>query len=255
MTPTRRWLADPKTLPRELQQALESDGAEPGAEQLRHLTEQLAQSLGVMLTPPPPVSGVETVAAAKLSASVTISAAKPLVVLGAWVLGGVVLGAGLSGLAQLALPTDGPAPRARAGSLPSVQVARHVPVESSPEAARTALVDPPRLSATIATSEVASARSTASAAVEPSAPAETEVELLKRAQLALGINAGLALELTRTHEVRFEQPRLDQEREMIAIHALMRLGRLDEARRRGQAFRARYPRSAHLHRLEGLLEK
>lgn len=257
MTQARRWLDDPKALPTELQQALAADCAEPGAEQLAHLTDQLARSLGVALIPPPPVSGIETVAAAKAGAAIATSAAKPLVVLGAWVLGGVVLGAGLSGVAQLALPADSPAPQARAGSVPPTQGERQRHRDADDEAAGAAERGvPDARPPAVSRPDLSNARSGAAVvAAEPITAVETEVELLKRAQLALGTNPGLALALTRTHEARFERAELDQEREMIAIDALRRLGRSEEARRRGEAFRARYPHSAHLHRLEGLLAR
>ena len=257
MSQSPRWLDDPQGLPSELQQALGADCAEPATEQLLHLTDQLARSLGVVLTPPPPVSGVETVAAAKVGAAIATSAAKPLVVLGAWVLGGVVLGAGLSGIAQLALPTDGPAPQARAGAPAPTRDVRQLHGDANAGVpAPVQLSAPSAPPAVVATPDVANARSSASVApAEPIAAVETEVELLKRAQRALGPDPGLALALTGTHVARFPRAELDQEREMIAIDALRRLGRDEEARRRGEAFRARYPRSAHLHRLNGLLAR
>ncbi len=253
MTQVRRWLDDPQAVPVELQRALADEHGAPGTDQLRSLADQLGRSLGVALAPPPPV--VETVAAAKLGAAVGVSAAKPLLVLGAWILGGVVLGAGLSGLARLALPTEGPAPRAQPGPLPPAPPHRMHAEGPSP------LVEPPMLRAPVSapgpgpTSSPAAPRNADSAAVvEPVLPWESELQLLKRAQSALSRDPGLALALTRTHFARFEHAKLDQEREMIAIDALRRLGRRDEALRRGEAFRAQYPRSAHLHRLDGLLE-
>ena len=254
MTRLRPWLADPQVLPRELQQALAHDHVAPDTEQLRDLAEQLGQTLGMALAPPPPISIVETVAASKPAAAATVLAAKPLAVLGAWVFGGVVLGAGLSGIAQLALPPDSPAPQGRARPEPVRHpkpglVAPGPQIEAPPQSA-------PAQSAAVTEATAAGlARGSASPAAQaPAASAETEFELLKRAQLALVTDPSLALSLVNVHVARFVQPELDQEREMIAIDALRRLGRGDEARRRGAAFRARYPRSAHLHRLEGLLQ-
>ena len=48
---------------------------------------------------------------------------------------------------------------------------------------------------------------------------------------------------------------LAQEREVIAIDALARLGRRREAALRAEAFRSAFPRSAHLSRLAALTEK
>ncbi len=239
MTQVRRWLDDPQAVPVELQRALADEHGAPGTDQLRSLADQLGRSLGVALAPPPPV--VETVAAAKVG--------------GAGFLGGVPLGAGLWGLARPALPTEAPAPRAQPGPLPPAPPHRMHAEGPSP------LVEPPMLRAPVSapgpgpTSSPAAPRNADSAAVvEPVLPWESELQLLKRAQSALSRDPGLALALTRTHFARFEHAKLDQEREMIAIDALRRLGRRDEALRRGEAFRAQYPRSAHLHRLDGLLE-
>lgn len=131
-----------------------------------------------------------------------------------------------------------------------------MPVEASLPTARPSLPSLPSSepATAVAPPVMTHRRSEAAAPAEPIAPAESEVQLLKRAQLALAADPDLALSLTRAHAVRFPRAALDQEREMIAIDALRRLGQIDEAKRRAEAFRARYPRSAHLHRLEGLLE-
>jgi outer membrane protein assembly factor BamD (BamD/ComL family) len=55
--------------------------------------------------------------------------------------------------------------------------------------------------------------------------------------------------LTQEHARRFPSGTLVQEREVLAIEALARLGRLPEARRRLDAFRATFPRSPHVARL------
>jgi hypothetical protein len=48
---------------------------------------------------------------------------------------------------------------------------------------------------------------------------------------------------------------LAQERDVITVHALVELGRLDEARRRAGELRRRYPDSAHRKRVERLVER
>lgn len=84
-------------------------------------------------------------------------------------------------------------------------------------------------------------------------PDESELGLLKRAQWALATNPGLALDIAATHARRFPSGALAQEREVIAVDALMRLGRTSEASRRGTAFQTRYPASAHARRIQVLL--
>jgi len=86
----------------------------------------------------------------------------------------------------------------------------------------------------------------------PTAPPETELGLLKR---ALGLVATRPLEALRALDesaARFPHGLLEQEREVLAIEALMKAGRVDEARTRAAAFRAAFPHSA-LDRRVGVL--
>jgi hypothetical protein len=89
----------------------------------------------------------------------------------------------------------------------------------------------------------------------PSAPSESEVSLLSRAQEALSRDPARALDLVRDHERKFDAGLLVQEREVIAVEALARLGRTKEAEARAAAFHARFPRSAHGRRIDVLLQK
>jgi hypothetical protein len=89
----------------------------------------------------------------------------------------------------------------------------------------------------------------------PSAPSESEVSLLSRAQEALSRDPARALDLVRDHERKFDAGLLVQEREVIAVEALARLGRTKEAEARAAAFHARFPRSAHGRRIDVLLRK
>ena len=93
---------------------------------------------------------------------------------------------------------------------------------------------------------------------QPPAPAPaaklTEVELLEKAMSAM--KAGdpkAALELTQRHAREFASGALIQEREMLAIEALVKLGRAGEARLKADAFRQKYPTSSHLLRLDALV--
>ncbi|WP_437532014.1 hypothetical protein WME79_03800 [Sorangium sp. So ce726] len=82
--------------------------------------------------------------------------------------------------------------------------------------------------------------------------AETEIQLLHRAQDALGTDPGSALALTVEHARRFPAGALAQEREIIAIRALLALGRAAEARARAASLLDRFPGSAYRGRLESL---
>ncbi|WP_438044526.1 hypothetical protein [Sorangium sp. So ce128] len=82
--------------------------------------------------------------------------------------------------------------------------------------------------------------------------AETEVQLLHRAQDALATDAASSLALTVEHARRFPTGALGQEREIIAIRALLALGRAAEARARAASLLERFPGSAYRGRLESL---
>ena len=87
----------------------------------------------------------------------------------------------------------------------------------------------------------------------PSARA-TEVDLLDRAQDALSSRPGEALALADEHAVRYPAGVLAQEREVIAIDALVRLGRPGDARARADRFFRDFPASAHRPRIDAILE-
>jgi outer membrane protein assembly factor BamD (BamD/ComL family) len=84
---------------------------------------------------------------------------------------------------------------------------------------------------------------------------DQEVKLLHQAQDALAADPAQALSLCGEHAKSFPQGLLAQEREVIAIDALVRLGRANEAHARARRFAASYPASTHLRRIEALLEK
>jgi hypothetical protein len=85
------------------------------------------------------------------------------------------------------------------------------------------------------------------------APVVSEVELLKQARSALSADPLQAFTLTEQCRSRYPDGSFVQEREYIAIVALARLGRIDEARSRASLFRMHYKNSAYLPRLGTLL--
>jgi hypothetical protein len=129
-----------------------------------------------------------------------------------------------------ARPSAAPAPRARGGV-------------SSPEPA--AAADPE--------GALSAAPEPAPAEVVAAPPSPSEGALLLRARQQLTSNPSSALELTDEAGRRFPDGALAPEREVLAIEALARLGRLASARTRFAVFRSRYPQSPHLARLEVLL--
>jgi hypothetical protein len=82
-----------------------------------------------------------------------------------------------------------------------------------------------------------------------------ETRLLDAAKSALAVRPAETRRLVDEHERRFPDGHLAQEREVIAIEALTRTGQQDEARARGAVFQRRFPRSAHLRRVQALLAR
>jgi hypothetical protein len=87
------------------------------------------------------------------------------------------------------------------------------------------------------------------------APGPSEATLLQRAQAVLRSDPGRALALTQEHRRRYPQGELSQEREVIAIEALSRLGRSREAGKRAEDFGKSYPGSAHQKKVETSVEQ
>lgn len=107
------------------------------------------------------------------------------------------------------------------------------------------VVTPPP-SATIDLDDVAvAARPHVSSSASPVASGPSEVALLDQARASLVSNPTRALALTEEHRRRFPKGALSQEREVIAIEALKKLGRGSEAKKRGDAFSAENPDTIH----------
>jgi type IV secretory pathway VirB10-like protein len=82
---------------------------------------------------------------------------------------------------------------------------------------------------------------------------EGEASFLRRAKVALASDPGCALRMAGEHPTRYPRGVLIQEREVLAIEALVRLGRAEDARARAASFRSRYPSSAHHAHIGGLI--
>jgi hypothetical protein len=96
----------------------------------------------------------------------------------------------------------------------------------------------------------ASGQAPPAAKTGPSQPVESEAAFLERARATLATSPARALALANLHRSRYPSGVLAQEREVIAIEALKRLGRGDEAARRSGDFSNRYPGSAYGRKLD-----
>jgi hypothetical protein len=82
---------------------------------------------------------------------------------------------------------------------------------------------------------------------------QSETELLRDARSALGGSPAVALALTEKHRQEFARGSFAQEREVIAITALTRLGRSGDAQQRADRFRRDYPNSAYRRQIDQLV--
>lgn len=89
-----------------------------------------------------------------------------------------------------------------------------------------------------------SAKPTASASADPKATVKAEMAHHAELRAALG-DPARALQLANEGHAKFPRGVFGQEREIIAIQALQKLGRTDEAKRRSDAFVAAHPESMY----------
>jgi len=152
-------------------------------------------------------------------------------------------------------PEPSPAPSVHIADLPSVTAV--MPGASSAPAPTTATSAAPRTGARPRTGHVAATPAhpaeASAVALEPAGEAESEAGFLRRTRAALAGDPARALRMTEEHAARFPRGVLVQERDVIAIDALVRLGRRDEARAKAMSFRARYPSSAHASRIAAIV--
>ncbi|MBN9161840.1 MAG: hypothetical protein BGO98_07955 [Myxococcales bacterium 68-20] len=91
----------------------------------------------------------------------------------------------------------------------------------------------------------------APSSIEPAGPTPaSELELLQRARATLALDPARALSITSEQASAYPSGEFIQEREVIAVEALSRLGRRDEALRRARALVSQFPRTPYGDRLE-----
>jgi len=113
----------------------------------------------------------------------------------------------------------------------------------------------PQSRETSAQSRRTTARHTAASPKVPTVamPDPEEFRVLQAAREELPGSPAHALVLAESHARRFSRGMLDQERETIAIEALARLGRADEANARSRVFLSRFPASPYRSRVEAAI--
>jgi hypothetical protein len=187
----------------------------------------------------------------------------------AW-LQGAAIGAGLGvlavGAAEVVPTWLSPAPTAARARLavsaapvapagPVVAVATIAPSAEAAAPPASASTEPPpsRSAARLPEAPAPSADEAASAPPPPDSLAQ-EAALLERARAALGASPAEALALTEAHAAQFPGAKLGMERELVAIDALRRLGRVADARARGEALLPRARGGLYEERIKKLLD-
>ena len=250
MTDPKPLLLDDAIVSDELRSVLDARSAhEPSASDLSRLRDRLAAALPPGTLPPSAAPGQPPPAppAAAPPAPLLSSGAAKIAI-------GVALAGAIGGAIWLA--RDGgtsadpspPAPAATSAA-PAVSSPPLLPLPV------TSIEAPPLVTAT---ASMSARRPSASAPLRSSADTDAlpppEAALLSRAHDELLRGApDKALATTAEHERAHPRGALAQEREVIAIEALVALGRRDEARRRAASFHRVYPGSSHGDRIDRLV--
>jgi hypothetical protein len=249
---------DPKRLvedrgtPARLSEAIRLARRGPDPESVSRISGALGVVPPLLPPPVPPPSGLVVATGGSSALGVSIAA---VVVTG--------LGVGAFFAIQPAPSPKAPiAPRAaavasvKAAPSPSPEIPAPVAAESERAAAPAPSVRRRKVDPELSTPEPAPS------AVEPPVPVSPpdaasrlreEALLVRSAERLLGSDPARALALTEERRRRFPAGALDQEADVVAIEALLKLGRRDAAAARASRFEARYPGSVHARRLRALI--
>jgi hypothetical protein len=149
-----------------------------------------------------------------------------------------------------ALPKVVAVPEVEQASPPVAPVPEVVAPPSAPKAQPRTAAPPPPVAA-----ESATVPEPAPVPVAPAPAKPSESQLLGAAQSSLASDPARALKLTAEHRQLFPGGAFTQEREVIEIDALYRLGRTAEAERRATQFIARNPGSSYARRVKELMKR
>lgn len=196
---------------------------------------QLAARLDGVLEPmpAPPVGAPGSSLLVKVGAAVGVAA---LIIAGVW---------------AVKRPRAGsPAPAAAVSAPAAVVASPSSSSASNAPSAPPAASAPPSPVLSAAPKPALLAKQPSSEAPKQAAEGPSEPALLEQARRSLSSSPATALALTGQHAARFPHGVLAQEREVIAIEALRRLGRSAEADQRAAAFARAFPGSAHQRMVE-----
>lgn len=215
----------------------------------------IAAGLGSLLAEPaaPPGDGAGGSSPPGGSGGMGTSGASRLLPIAGGVTGAIVL------LALLLSATSKPKPVAAPAERDSVEPSVGVPVPTRTPAEPVEAEPAPTPAEPEPAAQAARVRT---AAARPAPPAEptpaeprSEIALLREARAAVTSQPSRALALCGDHQRHYPNGVLGEEREVIAVKALLALGRVGDAQRRGRSFLRTHESSAHRARIEALLEE
>lgn len=206
-------------------------GLEPGEEAVRRMAKRLAEA-GALASPAP---SREPLAAAFGSSSSKVALIAVL----------VVGGAGVWRTTRREVPVVTAPASVQAASYATSEQATPISSVASPTFTMDQLP-----SATDAPSPSVARKTPSAGAQRVKAKGASELELLQRAQAALAIDPARALATTVEQARAYPSGEFAQEREVVAIEALARLGRRQEALERARTLVRQYPTTPYSARLE-----
>lgn len=154
-----------------------------------------------------------------------------------------------------ARPSDTPMPAPSLTTLPEPETREATPpaaLAAPPQAAEQTVREPASTKRTPSASRGSDALATATPTAAADAP--SELELLRGARLALKSSPAEALRLAEQHRSSYAAGKLSQERELIAISALVALGRRTAALARAASFERAFPTSPYRKQIGELLQ-
>ena len=204
------------------------------------------------MPPPPPPAGAAQ--AAKLGAALAGAKGLSLVKGSVIALAAAAILAGAGAGALYVAQTESPKPSV-SGVLPTEPLAKSPPSTPSTTAVVPSvdLVPLPSSVPPVPSAHTKPTSPMASASAQEAADPALEAPLLRSAQDALRTNPSETLAKTQEHARKYPRGLLVQEREVMAIEALLKLGRRDEAASRAERFSKSFPGSTHQRRIDALL--
>jgi hypothetical protein len=232
-----------------LKKALASARSEtPDESRVASLEARILPLLLPPMPPPPPPAGATQ--AAKLGAALAGAKGLSLVKGSVIALAAAAILAGAGAGALYVAQTESPKPSV-SGVLPVEPPAKSPP--STTVVVPSAELVPLPSSVPVPSAHTKPTAPMASASAQEAADPNLEAPLLRSAQDALRTNPSETLAKTQEHARKYPRGLLVQEREVMAIEALLKLGRRDEAASRAQRFSRSFPGSTHQRRIDALL--